>query len=150
MKDAVIWSKTLEVVTDIYFVRRKFYYTSTTGGHEVIENTERFLRSKGFEAPRVFRRKKDSRSKQVDISLTAEVLKNLFNKNFKNMILVTGDEDYVPLIETAQDFGARVVLWSIPSGLSPRLVAAADAFCDVSDHLFDASVVTQSDGSGVA
>lgn len=79
----------------------------------------------------------------MDISLTAEVLRNFFHRNFRNMILISGDEDYIPLVESAQEMGARVVLWSIGNGLSGRLADAADAYCDIEPYLFDVSIKTE-------
>ena len=142
-KDSIIWSESLVSITSIYFLRRKFYYTSHTGSEEDVVLAHKHLKQMRFEAPRVFKKQKSRGSKRVDITLATEALRNLFHRNYKNMILVAGDEDYVPLVESAQEMGAKVVLWFIPSGLSPHLADAADAYCDIEHHLFDASLKTQ-------
>jgi uncharacterized LabA/DUF88 family protein len=140
IRDTFIWSQTLSEISSTYFVRRRFYFTSRVGDSDKIEKALKTIKRAGFEAPRVFKRDKAKDSKRVDISLATEALRNLFVRNYQNMILVTGDEDFLPLVEAAQDMGARVVLWSIKSGLSTRLVDAADAHCDISDFLFDGSL----------
>lgn len=110
------------------------------GGSDKIDEAFRTIKHAGFEAPRVFKKDKERASKRVDISLATEALRNLFFKNYQNLILITGDEDFLPLVEAVQDMGARVVLWFIPNGLSRRLADSADAYFDISPFLFDSSI----------
>lgn len=89
----------------------------------------------GIEAPRVFKKEGD-RSKGVDISLATDMLINATRKHYDIGVLVAGDGDYVPLVRAVQGDGARVIVWSVSSGLNPALVHAADDFADLDGWLF--------------
>jgi uncharacterized LabA/DUF88 family protein len=57
-------------------------------------------------------------------------------KHYDVAVLVTGDEDYIPLVEAVQREGARVGVWFVPDGLSPKLERAADFYDDLALCLF--------------
>jgi uncharacterized protein (TIGR00288 family) len=84
----------------------------------------------------VFPRNKNGRSKGVDITLATDMLTHAHHKNFDIAILITGDGDYVPLVEAVKREGCRVVLWALESGLSPALKKAADHYWDIGELLF--------------
>jgi uncharacterized LabA/DUF88 family protein len=115
---------------------RRYYYTSAAGDAESRSQIELKLRECGIEAPCVFPRDKNGRSKQVDITLTTEMLTHAHRDNFDVAVLVSGDADYVPLIEAVKAEGKRVALWALESGLSPRLKLAADHYWNIGDLLF--------------
>lgn len=117
------------------FIRR-YYYTSARGDTEKLTAFEQCLRKAGIEAPRVFPRKKNGRSKRVDISLATDMLTHAHRKNYDVAILVAGDEDYVPLVEAVKAEGRRVALWFVEDGLSSSLRAAADHYWDIGKLLF--------------
>lgn len=50
-------------------------------------------------------------------------------------MLVTGNEDYVPLVEAVEAEGCRVVLWSFEKGLSASLRRAVDHYFNL-EHAF--------------
>ena len=114
-------------------VIRKYYYTSCFGDDQKREEVSDRLKEVGIEQPRVFKRMKNGRSKRVDISLATDMLGHAHRKNYDVAILVTGDEDFVPLVEAVVGEGRRVVLWSLESGLSKKLV-------DSVDHCFDLGI----------
>jgi uncharacterized LabA/DUF88 family protein len=97
------------------------------------------LKSLGIEQPRVFSKSKGRRSKRVDISLATDMLGHAHRKNYDIAILVSGDEDYVPLVEAVAAEGRRVVLWALPNGLSPKLENAVDYCFDLTQLLFGES-----------
>ena len=127
-----VWSEKLVDLTGVWFVPRKYYYTSLVGDESVMESTIDKLKEFGIEAPRVFKKTKGKGSKRVDISLATDMLLHASRRNFNIAVLIAGDEDYVPLVEAVQLEGCRVLVWFIPDGISPALKRAADAYADIS------------------
>jgi uncharacterized LabA/DUF88 family protein len=86
------------------------------------------LKDAGIEAPRVFSRGRDGRSKKVDVALSTDMLLHATRRHYDLAVLVTGDADFIPLVEAVQDEGNRVHVWALSNGLSPPLKIAADSF----------------------
>jgi uncharacterized LabA/DUF88 family protein len=80
-------------------------------------------------------KKTGGRSKRVDVSLATEMLRHGAHHNYDIAVLVTGDEDFIPLVQAVQSEGRGVHVWALPDGLSPRLVEAADEFVDLTESL---------------
>jgi NYN domain len=115
-------------------VTRKYYFTSERGTDETRAETIDWLKSCGFELPRVFRRDKDRGSKRVDISLSVAMLTHATRHHFDIAVLVAGDEDFVPLVNAVQAEGARVHLWALSDGLAPSLRREADYFVNLDPY----------------
>lgn len=135
MKDIYVWSDVLNKGLEFYEVVRKYYYTSALGDEGARLNYEEELRTAGIEAPRVFKRTKGRSSKRVDVALVTDLLLHAFRDNYDAAILVSGDEDFVPAVQTVAAQGKVVVLWAMAEGLSPALKRSADFFFDLSDVL---------------
>jgi NYN domain len=112
--------------------RRAYYYTSVCGDDVVIENAREELWALGF-TPRVFKKsRKQEKAKGVDISLTKDMLSHAFLDHYDVACLVTGDGDYVPLVEEVKRMGKLVVCVAFPkNGLSRELKLACDEFYDI-------------------
>lgn len=134
-KDVYVWSDVLNNGLEFYEVVRRYYYTSALGDENALLTHEEELRTAGFEAPRVFKKAKGRSSKRVDVSLVTDLLLHSFRDNYDVAILVSGDEDFVPAIQTVAAEGKVVVLWAMADGLSPALKRSADFFFDLSDVL---------------
>ncbi len=135
-QDVYVWNRHLSgrVVVGGGLIR-SHYYTAVQGDHPTVEEVGVELKAAGIAAPRIFKKGKGQRSKRVDITLATEMLLHATRKHFDIGILVTGDEDYVPLIEAVKAEGVGVHVWSLPDGLSPHLVHAADMHVDLSPYL---------------
>jgi uncharacterized LabA/DUF88 family protein len=112
-------------------IMRKYYYTSLVGDDNKIAETADWLKSRGFESPRVFKKDKERGSKQVDISLATDMLVHASRKHYDVAVLVAGDEDYVPLVRAVKGEGPRVHIWFVSDGLSPLLRREADYFVNL-------------------
>src|SRR5215217_9628708 len=103
---------------------RAYYYTSTTGGEDVVGVVRSKLWHIGFQ-PVVFKKPKNRRAtKGVDIALTTDLLSNAYRENYDVAVLIAGDGDYVPLIEEVKRLGkiVHVAFFTAKgSGLSPEL-----------------------------
>lgn len=146
-QDVYVWSSLASRRNGPQDVIRRYYYTSAPGDQPSRDQIAEQLKLLGIEAPRVFHRPRNGRSKRVDITLTTDMLTHAHRKNYDIAILVAGDEDYVPLVEAVKAEGRRVALWFVPDGLSPALRAAADHYWNIGDLLLNDE--TTSPGFGV-
>jgi uncharacterized LabA/DUF88 family protein len=90
------------------FAVRAHYYTSLVGGDDKIIAVRRSIRALGFQ-PHVFKRAaKQKKSKGVDVTLTKDMLVNAFHNNYDAAVVISGDGDYVPVIEEVKRMGKTV------------------------------------------
>ena len=138
LQDVYVWSRFANIRHHMNCeVIRKYYYTVVQGDELKIEEIEVKLKEIGIEAPRVFKKQKGRSTKRVDITIATDMLTHAHRGNYDLAILVSGDEDYVPLVRAVKDEGCRVVLWFFwgDPGLSNKLVMEADYFFDISNFL---------------
>ncbi len=136
LKDVFVWSRLANAGEHVACeIVRRYYYTAVQGDEQKIDEVEEQLKALGIEAPRVFKKMKGRHAKRVDISLSTDMLSHAHRKNYDLAILVTGDEDYVPLMQAVAAEGRRIVLWTLTSGLSPALTRAADHVYDIGQIL---------------
>lgn len=126
--DIFVWNVKANVLDhNACEIIRHFYYTSVSGDSEKIDLIKDRLINLGIEAPRVFKKKyKNEKAKSVDIMLATEMLSHAYRKNYDIAVLVSGDGDYVPVVEAVKAEGCRVILWFFEEGLSPLLRRAVD------------------------
>lgn len=114
---------------------RSYYYTSAKCDQPGIEEIERKLRHIGFE-PHVFKKDRpNEKAKGVDIALTKDMLSHAFRDNYDAAVLVTGDGDYLPLIDEVKRLGKLVYIFFIEEFTHPRLQVGADRFVDKTEQL---------------
>lgn len=113
--------------------RRAYYYTSDTADEPEWTATRLQLRDIGFE-PRLFKRRR-GRTKAVDVALAADVLTLGAGQQYEVALLVAGDGDYVPVVESVKRLGLHVVVAFLAADTNPELRIAADAFQDVTEDL---------------
>ncbi|MEO0353717.1 MAG: NYN domain-containing protein [Cyanobacteria bacterium P01_A01_bin.3] len=112
--------------TELGSVRTKMIYSNWRREHE---KTSRFFYSLGFEPIHVDMGKANS----VDLKLAVDSLSIAYqNPDIETFILVTGDKDFVPLVNGLKDAGKTVVLASKASTTSSHLLSSADEFVDIS------------------
>lgn len=111
---------------------RAHYYTSSSGADDIqLEIRERLV-ALGFQAE-VFKKVGGVKSKGVDIALTKDMLAHAFLDNYDLALLVSGDGDYVPLVQEVKRLGKLVSVAAFASSLSPALRLSADHFCDLTE-----------------
>src|SRR3989339_700679 len=67
-----------------------------------------------------------------DVGLTVDAIK--MATRLDSVVIVSGDGDYVPLVEYLQTLGAQVEVVSFGKSTSSRLREAADDFVDLSEN----------------
>jgi uncharacterized LabA/DUF88 family protein len=148
---------------DIYFVAgimeqarhptvaRAIYFTSMTGGDDLIHEARVAIRRHGFE-PQVIPELKTladqranllnsegvmEKAKGVDIGLAVRMLEDAYMNNYQECLLFTSDVDFLPAIQAVRRMGKRVFVWGYREGLSKRskLEYEPDAFVDLEVYM---------------
>lgn len=65
--------------------------------------------------------------KQVDILLAVDMMNHAVRQNMKTAVLVTGDQDFKPVVDSLVLLGTFVKLWGAAKHTSPALIDAADS-----------------------
>ena len=114
---------------------RAHYYTSTKAGEPERTQIRAQLRDLGFD-PWVVVKGSSRASKGVDIKMTTDILANAYLNTYEVAVLLTGDGDYVPVVEWVKQLGKLV--WVLAVGdksLNQDLRLAADQYVDLGPDL---------------
>jgi uncharacterized LabA/DUF88 family protein len=128
---------------------RVSYYTTCVGDDSKLANLSKALSGiryeymrpsklfdNGYIVPRVFKKpQKSQKSASVDINIAIDLLRHAYMRSVEFFLLLTGDGDYLPLIEETMRQGAIVYVGSFSTGLHPAIPTTADEFIDL-DKLF--------------
>ena len=79
----------------------------------------------------VFKKESQKKSTGVDISLTNDMLTHAFLGHYEVAVLVTGDQDYIPVIEQVKRFGKLVRLCFFADHVPLKLKLSCDWFYDI-------------------
>lgn len=92
---------------------------------------------KGNIFPRVFKKNnRQAKSKAVDINIAVDMLNYASLESLDAVYLLSGDGDFIPLIQAVMRKGMRVHLMALSDGLNPLLPTAVDEFECIDDSLF--------------
>jgi uncharacterized protein (TIGR00288 family) len=85
----------------------------------------------------VFKKLRSSqKTRNVDINLTIDVMRFAYSDAVDTIHLVSGDGDYLPLIQDVMRRGKEVVVSALSSGLNPKLVDTPDLFISLDSYFF--------------
>jgi len=70
----------------------------------------------------------NKRQKEVDVLLTVDMMNHTIRNNMTNAVLIAGDRDFKPVIESLVTMGMYVKIASDPRSTSPELRYAADDY----------------------
>lgn len=76
---------------------------------------------------RAGRKRSGLEQKEVDVMLAVEMLTHGFRRNFDDAVLVTGDLDFKPAVDSLVNLGLRVEVWYVRRHGAQPLLAAADS-----------------------
>lgn len=147
--DAFVWNPRLLGAPITFDVIRVTYYTSVTGGTErapaVKDAIQAQMYSCGDERTRSWHRlnaavfSKSAQSKKtklVDMRICIDALANTMNANMDVLYLVSGDGDFVPLVEEVMRHGVRVRVLALGDCVADSMKSAGDEFAYLDDMLF--------------
>nr|WP_314623751.1 NYN domain-containing protein [uncultured Noviherbaspirillum sp.] len=142
-KDVFVWDST-SLVSNLHTILRATYYTYVQGSPEAVADVEATIKSFTFHnysppgarfghlpnrlTPCVFSKPKGRKAKGVDIQLTVDILTHAYQNNCDTIHLMSGDGDYLPVLQEVQRLGKQVVVSAFSSGLNSRLRLMADCF----------------------
>ncbi|MGD1703513.1 NYN domain-containing protein [Dapis sp. BLCC M229] len=70
----------------------------------------------------------NKRQKEVDVLLTVDMMNHTIRNNMTNAVLIAGDRDFKPVVESLVTMGMYVKIASEPRSTSPELRYAADDY----------------------
>lgn len=89
-------------------------------------------RGSGRLCPHVLKKEKNSqKTKSVDINITTDTLRHTYNDSLDTLFLLSGDGNYIPLIQEVMRQGKRVAVGAFSNGLNQTLLHIADGFLDL-------------------
>lgn len=128
------------------------YYTTAIGDHTAIEALEdelarlkanihlangHFANAVTSIVPKVYKKQKVGvKTKSVDINICVDMLQQAYQSGVDDLMLVSGDGDYVPLVKAVMAAGKRVHIAALSSGLSPMMRRVSDHFIDLDRVMF--------------
>jgi len=148
-KDVYIWNPQLTQHPRMSIIRVSYYTTFVGADKEQSSLKDEIAKldyhyrwgpgvpgSGGSLCPYVYKKeKKTKKTKSVDINITIDALRHTYNNSIDMLYLLSGDGDYIPLIEEVMRQGKKVIVGAFSSGLNPGLKHVPDQFIDI-DHLF--------------
>lgn len=155
-KNIYVWQRKTTFNIGLNHIVRATYYTYAFGDEERIREVNKKIKELSFVQysdphasyvssrllnnlyPRVFRKLRGKKAKGVDIQLTVDILTNVYMNNLDAVYLVSGDGDYMPVLEEAIRYGKHVYVAALPSGLNKELKYIADKFIDLENIYFEA------------
>jgi uncharacterized LabA/DUF88 family protein len=155
-KGIYVWNDIMNIDQYGHLITRTSYYTSCTGDEDFIIGIKNDISAFYLEAhqhspleppggvrvhngvkPVVIRKTQKNRSsKGVDIQITIDILSNCYQKNFDAIYLLSGDADFIPVIEEVMRHGKKVFVGAFSSGLSPNLKVVGDGFWELDKYFF--------------
>jgi uncharacterized LabA/DUF88 family protein len=148
LQDIYVWHPK-SFVPYKFEVLRASYYTFAVGTDDYIDSIRDDIKKLTFNKdstsilpsllrPYVFKKDKISRkSKGVDIQMTVDILTNVYNDNLDTVLLITGDGDFLPVINEIIRHGKQVYLASFKSGLNKKLINHVDEYIELDKIYFD-------------
>lgn len=134
-------------------IQRVTYYTSATGDHDKIQEVKSKISSTIFEfdhefdhdvpkgsaqlLPKVYHKSSKSRkTRNVDINIVIDMMRAAHTNSVELLFLLSGDGDYIPVIEECMRQGKTVWCCSFSSGLHPSLPSSVDLYETLDDIFF--------------
>ncbi|MRX07309.1 NYN domain-containing protein [Pseudoduganella sp. FT25W] len=151
-RDCLVWHPEITRWSMFDFVRFN-YYTSTTGDMPKVNALRDSICNVEYEftythnddvpygtanlVPHVFHKpSKNTKARNVDLQISIDVLRAAHLPSVDSIFILSGDGDYIPLIQEASRHGKEIWLGAFSSGLHPSLRHYIDVFCELDDIFF--------------
>jgi uncharacterized LabA/DUF88 family protein len=139
VRDILAWTRNIIYESPYQDVVRATYYASAVGDDPYIEEIRKTIHQLTYYfkdglsgtiahiVPKVYKKpQKSNKSRAVDINITLDITVNTYNDSIDDIYLLSGDGDYLPVIEEAMRRGKHVYVYAFSNGLSPSLKNTAD------------------------
>jgi uncharacterized LabA/DUF88 family protein len=147
--DVFVWHKSI-LDNLVINVSRAIYYTSAQGDDNYLDSISRQIQKVNYKVrdisytmsgrlvPRVFKKSnKSTKSRHVDIQITLDALVSACTHDVADFYIISGDSDFIPVIEQLIRFGKVVKVGALSSGLYSRLDLVPDDFEILDDDFFE-------------
>lgn len=81
------------------------------------------------------------KQKRVDVLMSLDIVDMAFDKTVDHIVVIAGDSDFLPAIETAKDYGAIVHLYYHPQSIHNEVLDVIDELNELGKELFDKSQI---------
>jgi len=148
--DVLVWHPSMTQVFGYANVGRVYLYTSMVGDDAALRTMKRRIADITYEykyaiqdigtaqiVPVVFKKQaKNHKSRQVDISITIDMMRFAHNPSIDLLVLASGDGDYLPLVQEVMRYGKEVYVGAFSSGLAADLCHSVDEFFNLNKLFF--------------
>jgi uncharacterized LabA/DUF88 family protein len=155
VEDTFVWHPHILASMGGKDIVRIAYYTTIVGDDKKLEETKELISSSEFEGtllngsdwcgtlvPHVYKKgKKGAKTKSVDINLTIDALRYAYGDSIEQIVLMSGDGDYIPLLREIMARGKMVQALAFSSGLNKEIKYNVDDLMIIDDQLFKAEPV---------
>lgn len=152
-QDCFVWHPEISSWSMFDFVRLN-YYTSVSGDMPRVDSLKDRISSIEYAfaythdtdapqatanlVPHVFHKpSKNTKTRNVDLQISIDVLRAAHLQNIDILYILSGDGDYIPLIQEAARYGKEIWLAAFSSGLHPKLRHHVDVFTNLDDLFFE-------------
>jgi len=150
-QDTLVWHPEVTLFSFADYVRESFYQTIVGDTNRVDAVCEKVSSARyefregstdpdagnGTLRPRIFKKEsKSAKTKSVDINLTVDALRHVADQQLDVVFLLSGDGDYLPVVEEIGRSGRQVWVGAFSKGLNKRLRFACDEFVDLDSIFF--------------
>ncbi|MDP3297084.1 MAG: NYN domain-containing protein [Thermodesulfovibrionia bacterium] len=149
--DSFVWHPDITTWSCFELIR-VWYYTSVIGDINKIQDIENQIGNIDYDyhydpdstipkataqiVPRVYKKSsKSQKTRNVDINIIIDVMRHSYSRDIDLIYILSGDGDYLPLINEAMKQGKRVFVSAFSSGLNKQLSYSVDTFT-LLDELF--------------
>lgn len=153
-RDCFVWHPCISTWSMFDFVRIN-YYTSTTGDVPKIDALKDTICAIEFEysyshdtgvpvatanlVPHVFHKPaRNTKARNVDLQISIDVIRTAHLQSIDIIYILSGDGDYIPLIQEASRYGKEIWLSAFSSGLHPKIRHHVDVFKSLDELFFEA------------
>jgi uncharacterized LabA/DUF88 family protein len=150
--DTFVWHPKVSLWSMFDFSRIN-YYTSVTGDPPKVEALRDFICNVEYAfsyahdddipdgtnnlVPHVFHKpSRNTKARNVDLQISIDVLRTANSTATDVLYILSGDGDYIPLIQEASRYGKSIWLAAFSSGLNPKLRHHVDTFQCLDDIFF--------------
>ncbi len=151
--DCFVWHPSITKWSMFDFVRIN-YYTSTTGDLPRVEALNNLISEIDYQyaytpdadvdegtsslVPQVFHKpSKNQKARNVDLQISIDLLRMAHLPSIDMLLILSGDGDYIPLIQEAARYGKQIYLAAFSSGLHPKLRHNVDVFTCLDSLFFE-------------
>lgn len=133
-------------------LQRCTYYTSATGDAPRLKDLRSQIASTRYEydyahgdvpmasgqlVPRIFHKDSKSRkTRNVDINIVIDMMRAAHQSSVEQLVLLSGDGDYLPLVEECMRMGKPTWMCSFSSGLHEAIPTSVDLYETLDDVFF--------------